>query len=99
MNELMGLIHGEYDAKKEGFLKGGASIHNRMTPHGPDYASYISAITKELSPEYINSLAFMFEAKELWQITEQANQHSSRQDEYIKCWDNFKVNFGTNLSN
>ncbi len=30
-SEFMGLIHGVYDAKAEGFLPGGASLHNCMT--------------------------------------------------------------------
>ena len=34
MNEFMGLIYGEYDAKAEGFLPGGASLHNCMSGHG-----------------------------------------------------------------
>jgi homogentisate 1,2-dioxygenase len=93
MNELMGLIRGEYDAKKDGFLKGGVSIHNRMTPHGPDYSSYKEATSKELKPEYYDSLAFMFETKEVWQITEQAKHHPCRQIEYSNCWDGFEANF------
>ena len=36
MTEFMGLLHGVYDAKAEGFLPGGASLHNCMTAHGPD---------------------------------------------------------------
>ena len=36
----MGLLHGFYDAKAEGFLPGGASLHNCMTAHGPDAATF-----------------------------------------------------------
>ncbi len=36
MSEFMGLIHGQYDAKEEGFVPGGMSLHNMMLPHGPD---------------------------------------------------------------
>ena len=36
MNEFMGLVHGAYDAKRGGFLPGGASLHNLMSAHGPD---------------------------------------------------------------
>lgn len=93
MNELMGLIHGVYDAKKDGFIPGGVSIHNCMTPHGPDCFSYEKGATQELQPEFTDSLAFMFETKELWQPTEQAINHNSLQKEYIKCWDGFKDNF------
>ena len=46
MNEFMGLIHGEYDAKAEGFLPGGASLHNCMSGHGPDAATYERAIDR-----------------------------------------------------
>ena len=36
MCEFMGLLNGVYDAKAEGFLPGGASLHNCMSAHGPD---------------------------------------------------------------
>lgn len=90
MSELMGLIHGTYDAKKEGFLPGGLSIHNCMTPHGPDYSSYQQASTQELKPEYYNSLAFMFETRCPWRVTQQAMNNQARQKEYIQCWNGFK---------
>ena len=35
MSEFMGLIHGVYDAKAEGFMPGGASLHNCMSGTGP----------------------------------------------------------------
>ncbi len=34
--EFMGLVYGQYDAKEEGFVPGGMSLHNMMLPHGPD---------------------------------------------------------------
>ncbi|KAL6535956.1 hypothetical protein OROHE_012800 [Orobanche hederae] len=40
MSEFMGLIHGGYEAKADGFLPGGASLHSCMTPHGPDTKTY-----------------------------------------------------------
>ena len=40
MNEFMGLIFGQYDAKAEGFLPGGASLHNCMSGHGPDAETF-----------------------------------------------------------
>ena len=40
MSEYMGLIEGAYDAKEGGFAPGGASLHNQMSGHGPDQASY-----------------------------------------------------------
>jgi homogentisate 1,2-dioxygenase len=93
MNELMGLIHGIYDAKEEGFIPGGISIHNCMTPHGPDYASYKKATLQDLKPEYNNSLAFMFETKDPWNVTQPAMHHPSVQPNYIHCWKGFIEDF------
>lgn len=93
MSEFMGLIRGDYDAKKEGFITGAISIHNRMTPHGPDYASYKLAASKDLKPEYNDSLAFMFETRDVWKITEQAKNHPNREIDYINCWNGFDAKF------
>lgn len=87
MSELMGLITGEYDAKKEGFFVGGVSIHNCMTAHGPDAQSYQQALKQTLKPEYYkNTLAFMFESCEPWHITNSAFNHAARQNDYEQCW-------------
>ena len=87
MSELMGLVIGEYDAKKNGFTIGGVSIHNCMTAHGPDAETYQKASNQELKPEYYaNTLAFMFESREPWQVTESALKHPTRQLDYATCW-------------
>jgi homogentisate 1,2-dioxygenase len=99
MNELMGLIRGIYDAKKEGFVPGGMSIHNCMTPHGPDYFSYAKAVSQELQPEFNQSLAFMFETKDTWQVTEQAMHHPRRQPTYAHCWQGFQDHFSQHMDN
>lgn len=94
MNELMGLIRGEYDAKKEGFVPGGVSIHNCMTAHGPDQMSYELATSQTLKPDaYLNTLAFMFETRDVWKITEQAMECSERQRDYAQCWQGLKPGF------
>ena len=91
MSELMGLITGVYDAKKEDFAIGGISIHNCMTGHGPDSAVYEKALYQALKPQqYKNTLAFMFESKEPWQITEGTMNHKTRQKNYTQCWKNLK---------
>ncbi|HET7348664.1 MAG TPA: homogentisate 1,2-dioxygenase, partial [Acidobacteriaceae bacterium] len=62
MNEFMGLVFGEYDAKAEGFLPGGASLHNCMSGHGPDAETWEKASAADLKPVKLdNTLAFMFE--------------------------------------
>ncbi len=90
MSELMGLIQGEYDAKRDGFEVGGVSIHNCMTAHGPDAASYQAASEEILKPQYYeNTLAFMFETCEPWLVTDEALNHTTRQRDYTKCWQGF----------
>src|SRR6202034_3445026 len=45
MSEYMRLVTGEYDAKAEGFVPGGGSLHNTYTSHGPDADTYAKAST------------------------------------------------------
>jgi homogentisate 1,2-dioxygenase len=88
MSEFMGLVHGTYDAKAEGFLPGGASLHNTFTSHGPDAETFARASTAELRPEKVDgTLAFMFESR--WMIipTRQAMQAAHRQPSYDAVWD------------
>lgn len=90
MSEFMGLITGEYDAKAQGFLPGGVSIHNGMTPHGADVASFHRASQQPLKPiRYRNTLAFMWETNEPWEITQAAMDSATRQQHYTQCWDGF----------
>ena len=53
MSEFMGLIFGNYEAKEDGFLPGGASLHSIMTPHGPDTKCFETASTADLKPTRI----------------------------------------------
>ncbi|XKE45595.1 homogentisate 1,2-dioxygenase [Halomonas organivorans] len=87
MSEFMGLIHGEYDAKAEGFVPGGASLHNCMSPHGPDAETFEKASHAELAPQYQgNTLAFMFESRYVFQPTETALSADFRQRDYVDVW-------------
>ncbi|KAI5866063.1 Homogentisate 1,2-dioxygenase [Durotheca rogersii] len=75
MSEFMGLIAGEYDAKRGGqggFMPGGASLHNVMSGHGPDAKSFEGASNAELKPTLVGtgSCAFMFESCLLIGVTE-----------------------------
>ncbi len=64
MSEFMGLIEGVYDAKPEGFVPGGFSLHNGMLPHGPDREAFEAASTAPLQPvKMTKTLAFMFETR------------------------------------
>jgi homogentisate 1,2-dioxygenase len=94
MSEFMGLVHGVYDAKAEGFLPGGASLHNTFTSHGPDAETFARASSADLSPQKIDgTLAFMFESR--WMIipTRQAMQAAHRQAGYDAVWDGLTRHF------
>jgi homogentisate 1,2-dioxygenase len=94
-SEFMGLIHGVYDAKADGFLPGGASLHNAMTGHGPDAATFEKASAADLSrPDVITgTMAFMFETRAVFAPTAQALQCGSRQQEYHRCWQGLQKHF------
>lgn len=88
MSEFMGLIHGNYAAKKDGFVAGGMSLHNCMSPHGPDQAGYKQATLETLKPHFQEGmLAFMFESATLWQPTQFALNTALRQKNYLSCWE------------
>ena len=87
MNECMGLIFGQYDAKAEGFLPGGMSLHNCMSGHGPDAETCERATQAELKPHYLaNTLAFMFETRFTIEATKFALETESLQRDYFECW-------------
>eukprot|EP01052_Picozoa_sp_SAG31_P053083 SAG31_NODE_13433_length_869_cov_2.314050_2_plen_161_part_00 len=98
MSEFMGMIWGEYDAKKakpgaSGFFPGGASLHNTMTPHGPDAGAFKAASN---SPTHNNpvffdkGLAFMFETSFMLQPTLAAHTAAGNEvpldAEYASSW-------------
>jgi homogentisate 1,2-dioxygenase len=94
MNEFMGLIFGQYDAKSEGFLPGGASLHNCMSGHGPDAETYNRASSVELKPQYLaDTLAFMFETQLVIHPTKFALESRILQHEYFECWQGLKKHF------
>ena len=90
MSEFLGLVHGAYDAKAEGFVPGGASVHNCMTAHGPDRATFDKAVGAELQPHKIdNTLAFMFETRLVLRPTRFALETPALQRDYDACWIGF----------
>jgi homogentisate 1,2-dioxygenase len=95
MNEFMGLVHGVYDAKAEGFLPGGASLHNCMSAHGPDAATFRKASEATLAPQKIEgTLAFMFETRLPIRPTRFALETPALQGDYDACWNGFGKQFG-----
>lgn len=94
MNEYMGLIYGTYDAKAEGFEPGGGSLHNCMSGHGPDAATFDAASTATLEPRFLgDTLAFMVETRYLIKPTRFALESTLLQRDYWRCWQGLRKNF------
>ena len=94
MSELMGNIHGIYDAKPKGFVPGGISLHNMMLPHGPDKSAFEGASRADLQPEKLeNTMSFMFETRFPQHLTEFAAKEAPLQDDYIDCWSDLEKKF------
>ncbi len=98
-SEFMGLITGVYDAKEGdksgGFVPGSASLHNCMSGHGPDAASYEKAMTVDTSkPQHVtDTMAFMFETRAVICPTKQAMESKELQMDYWECWQGIKKHF------
>ena len=94
-SEFMGLIEGVYDAKSDGFLPGGASLHNCMSAHGPDAVTFEKASRADTSqPEQlVNTMAFMFETRCVIHPTRYALDSPQRQRNYFECWQGLKTHF------
>ncbi|HUI61480.1 MAG TPA: homogentisate 1,2-dioxygenase [Steroidobacteraceae bacterium] len=94
MSEFMGLVKGIYEAKPEGFVPGGASLHNCFSAHGPDGASHARASEAKLAPHYLgDTLAFMFESRYLFRPTSFALSSPQLQADYDACWSGLTGHF------
>jgi homogentisate 1,2-dioxygenase len=88
MSEAMGLIHGAYDAKAEGFAPGGLSLHNLMSGHGPDVESWKKASDAELKPHKIEgTMAFTVET--CWPYRPTRFALDRAQPDYDQAWAGF----------
>lgn len=98
-SEFMGLITGVYDAKEGGksggFMPGGMSLHNCMSGHGPDAASYEKAVAADTTrPQQVtDTMAFMFETRYVIHPTKQAMKARELQTDYWQCWQGIKKHF------
>ncbi|MBK9154648.1 MAG: homogentisate 1,2-dioxygenase [Chloracidobacterium sp.] len=94
MSEYMGLIYGQYDAKEEGFVPGGGSLHNQMSAHGPDLDAFEKASNADLKPQKLEgTLAFMFESRYIIRPTKFAMDCAELQHEYSDVWQGLRKNF------
>jgi homogentisate 1,2-dioxygenase len=87
MSEFMGLLYGQYDAKEQGFIPGGFSLHNMMLPHGPDKTAFDKASGAKLEPvKLTHTMAFMWETRFPQQLTSYAASLTTLQEDYPDCW-------------
>jgi homogentisate 1,2-dioxygenase len=95
MSEFMGLVRGVYDAKAEGFLPGGGSLHNSFSSHGPDAETFERASAADLAPQKVDdTLAFMFETRWPVVLTREALESPLRQRDYDEVWRGLAPRFG-----
>ena len=95
MSEFMGLVHGQYDAKPEGFRPGGMSLHNCMVPHGPDADAFDRATKSTLAPHKLDhTLAFMLESRWCFKPTAYALRGGALDTAYAACWAGLGDHFG-----
>jgi homogentisate 1,2-dioxygenase len=94
-SEFMGLVHGEYDAKAGGFVPGGASLHNCMSGHGPDAATFDKASAADTTvPQKVrDTMAFMFETRRVIHPTRFAMETPQLQRDYADCWQGLRKQF------
>ncbi len=94
-SEFMGLIHGAYDAKADGFVPGGASLHNCMSGHGPDAETFEKAIAADTTkPHRVeDTMAFMFETRCIIRPTRYALESPQLQADYSRCWQGLRKRF------
>ena len=91
MSEFMGLIYGVYDAKPQGFVPGGMSLHNALVAHGPDAEAFERASNKKLEPEKLSgTMAFMFETRYPLSPTAYASNLELLDGQYPDAWDGLK---------
>ena len=96
MTEFMGLVHGAYDAKAEGFLPGGASLHNCMTRARPR--------RRDLGARDAMPSSSRTRSRTRWRSCSRAaspcgsramrSESSELQHDYFEGWQGLKKHFG-----
>ena len=89
-SEFMGLIHGVYDAKAEGFVPGGASLHNCMTGHGPDADDVREGRARRHRASRLHPRHHGVHVRDAPRVppTRYALESAQLQATYFECWQN-----------
>lgn len=94
-SEFMGLIQGVYDAKADGFVPGGSSLHNCMSAHGPDAETFEKATVADTSTAHYvrDTMAFMFETRRVIRPAPAALASPTLQQGYDQVWSGIRKHF------
>ncbi|SRR4029077_8580971 len=93
MSEFMEVVLDVFDAKPEGFLPGGMSLHCKLH-YGLDAEAHERTSSIPLKPSKLtNTLAFMFETRFPHSITAYAAELLTRDHDYPLCWDSLERHF------
>ncbi|KAL5697945.1 homogentisate 1,2-dioxygenase [Ranunculus cassubicifolius] len=98
MSEFMGIIHGKYEARIDGFVPGGASLHSCMSAHGPDRNTYEGTLRRgnDVGPVKItDTMAFMFESSLIPRVSQWALESPQMDHDYYQCWIGLKSHFSS----
>ena len=94
MSEFMGLVYGVYDAKPQGFVPGGFSLHNCMLPHGPDAEAFEAASTADLKPvKYEGTWPSCSRPATRSRSPRTPPSLPQFQDDYVDCWRGLEKRF------
>lgn len=86
-SEFVGLVHGRYIGKAEGFEPGCASLHNCMAGHGPDNDAFEQGTHAASSPQYLaDTLTIIFETQLVIRPTRFALETEILERDYYRHW-------------
>ena len=95
MSEFMGLIHGVYDAKAEGFVPGGASLHNCMTRARPRRRNLRARLARRARAAQDRQHPRLHVRDPLRDAPHPLRARNGRilQHEYYECWQGLEKHF------
>ena len=81
--------------QEEGFVPGGASLHNCFSGHGPDADTFEKASRADLTKPTVirDTMAFMFETRLPILPTRYALETAQLQHDYFECWQGLRKHF------
>ncbi len=93
-SEFVGLVHGKYIGKGEGFEPGCASLHNCMSGHGPDAESFALGTSVGDQPQYLaDTMTIVLETQLVIRPTKYALESELLERDYYLHWQSLKKRF------